>query len=93
MWGARELYQINNFKEMNRLEKIAITKHAKERQEEHGIKVNDVTHCIHTGEIIKQYEDDKYVMYGMWCESGERIHNRCDGVGKLSGNCQKCPLL
>lgn len=53
------MYQINNFKEMNKLEKIAITKHAKERLEERGIKVDDITHCIDTGEIIKQYEDDK----------------------------------
>lgn len=53
------MYQINCFKEMNGLEKIAITKHAKERLEERGIKVDDVTHCIDTGEIIKQYEGDK----------------------------------
>ena len=53
------MYQINNFIQMNSLEKIAITKHAKERLEERGIKVDDVTHCIDTGEIIKQYEDDK----------------------------------
>ena len=53
------MYQISNFKEMNSLEKIAVTKHAKERLEERGIKVDDITHCIDTGEIIKQYEDDK----------------------------------
>lgn len=53
------MYQINNFKEINSLQKIAITKHARERLEERGIKVDDVTHCINTGEIIKQYEDDK----------------------------------
>lgn len=53
------MYQINNFKEMNRLEKIAITKHAKERMRERGIKVDDIAQCIDTGEIIKQYEDDR----------------------------------
>ena len=53
------LYRIENFKGMNTLEKIAITKHAKERLEEWGIKVDDVIHCIDTGEIIKQYEEDK----------------------------------
>lgn len=53
------MYQIINFKEINRLEKIAITKHAKERLRERGIKVDDITHCIDTGEIIKQYKDDK----------------------------------
>lgn len=44
---------------MNRLEKIAITNHTKERLRERGIKVDDVAHCIDTGEIFKQYEDDK----------------------------------
>lgn len=53
------MYQIDSLKEMNKLEKIAITKHAKERLEERGIKVDDITHCIDTGEIIRQYEDDK----------------------------------
>lgn len=81
MRGGLALYQIDNFKEMNKLEKIAIKKHAKVRLEELGIRVDDVTHCIEAGEIIKQYEDDKpdstqwesdvktrsdkYVMYGM----------------------------
>lgn len=53
------MYKIENFREMNTLEKIAITKHAKERLQERGIKVDDISHCIDTGEIIKQYEDDK----------------------------------
>lgn len=38
---------------------MAVTKHAKERLVERGIKIDDVTQCINTGEIIKQYEDDK----------------------------------
>ena len=38
---------------------IAITKHAKNRLGERGISINDVQKAIHTGEIIKQYEDDK----------------------------------
>lgn len=53
------MYQMEDFKQMNRLEQIAVTKHAKERLVERGIKVDDVTHCISTGEIIKQYEDDR----------------------------------
>lgn len=53
--GGVALYQIDDFIEMNRLEKIAITKHAKERMEERGIKVDDIIYCIDTGEIIKQY--------------------------------------
>lgn len=53
------LYRIENFREINTLEKIAITKHAKERLEERGVRVDDITRCIDTGEIIMQYEDDK----------------------------------
>lgn len=53
------MYQMGDFKQMNQLEKIAVTKHAKERLVERGIKVDDVIHCINTGEIIKQYEDDR----------------------------------
>jgi hypothetical protein len=54
-----DLYLIDEFKQMNIPEKIAVTKHAKERLEERRIKVDDVIQCINTGEIIKQYEDDK----------------------------------
>lgn len=46
------MYKIENFREINTLEKIAITKHAKERLQERGIKVDDISHCIDTGEII-----------------------------------------
>lgn len=44
---------------MNKLENIAITKHAKERLAERNISVLDIVNGINTGEIIKQYEDDK----------------------------------
>ena len=40
-------------------EHIAITEHARRRLVERGISVNDIIRCIETGEIIKQYEDDK----------------------------------
>lgn len=53
------MYQMEDFRQMNRPEQIAVTKHAKERLVERGIKVDDVIHCINTGEIIKQYEDDR----------------------------------
>lgn len=59
MLGGMILYHIKDFKEMNVLEKIAITKHAKDRLEERGLKADDITHTITSGEIIKQYEDDK----------------------------------
>lgn len=38
---------------------IAIIKHAKDRLEERGMKTDDITHAITSGEIIKQYEDEK----------------------------------
>lgn len=57
--GGECLYQVTDFTEINILEHIAITKHAKDRLVERDIKVDDIRQCINTGEIIKQYEDDK----------------------------------
>lgn len=53
------MLSIVEFQEKNRLEKIAVTKHARERSEERQIRMDDILYCIETGEIIKQYEDDK----------------------------------
>lgn len=50
---------IEILKQMNKPEKIALTKHARERLAERNITVDDVIRGIETGEIIKQYEDDK----------------------------------
>ena len=38
---------------------VAITKHARSRLAERGITIGDVQNVIRTGEIVKQYEDDK----------------------------------
>jgi len=38
---------------------IALTKHAKNRLHERIITIEDIKAAIQTGEIIKQYEDDK----------------------------------
>ena len=38
---------------------IAITKHAKNRLQERIITVEDIKNAVQTGEIIKQYENDK----------------------------------
>ena len=46
-------------KHHNHFEQIAITKHANERLKERKITADDIVNCISTGEIIKQYEDDK----------------------------------
>ena len=53
------MIDIKTLKQMNKPEKIALTKHARERLAERNITVNDVVKGIETGEIIKQYEDDK----------------------------------
>ena len=50
---------IEQLRALNRPEQIAITEHARRRLVERGIAVNDIIRCIDTGEIIKQYEDDK----------------------------------
>lgn len=44
---------MGEFMQMNKLEKIEITKQAKERLVERGIKMDDVIHCTDTGEIKK----------------------------------------
>lgn len=46
-------------KKMNKPEHFAITKHAKNRFVERNISIDDVTSCINSGIIVKQYEDDK----------------------------------
>lgn len=38
---------------------IAITKHAKNRLIERGVTLDDIISSVVSGEIIKQYEDDK----------------------------------
>ena len=53
------MLEIEDFRQINQLEKIAITKHAKERLIERKIYVSDILKCISEGEIIMQYEDDK----------------------------------
>lgn len=50
---------IEEFQSMNMLEKVAITKHARKRLTERRIQVDDIISAIDTGEIIKEYIDDK----------------------------------
>lgn len=52
------MIDISELRSMNRLEKIAITEHARLRLFERGITVSDVMMCIDGGEIIEQYEND-----------------------------------
>lgn len=53
------MIDIEQLRVLNRPERIAITEHARRRLIERGISVNDIIRCIDTGEIIKQYENDK----------------------------------
>ncbi len=53
------MIDIEQLRALNKAEQIAITEHARLRLVERGISVNDIIRCIDTGEIIKQYEDDK----------------------------------
>ena len=50
---------IKQLKALNKSENIAITEHARIRLYERKIGIDDIVNGIYTGEIIKQYEDDK----------------------------------
>jgi len=50
---------IDDFQRICNEENIIITKHADKRLLKRGITVDDIMNAIRTGEIIKQYEDDK----------------------------------
>lgn len=50
---------IEQLKTLNKLENIAITEHARIRLQERNINIDDIVNGINTGEIIKQYSDDK----------------------------------
>lgn len=53
------MVDIDILRKMNRPEKMALTKHARERLAERAITIDDIINGINTGEVIKQYEDDK----------------------------------
>lgn len=53
------MLEITEIRKHNVLEKIAVTKHARNRLIERNITMDDIVNAVSTGEIIKQYEDDK----------------------------------
>lgn len=53
------MIEIEALRKRNRPEQITVTEHARQRLAEREITVSDVLRCIETGEIIRQYEDDK----------------------------------
>ncbi len=50
---------MEQLKALNKIENMAITEHARIRLYERNISIDDIVNGINTGEIIKQYEDDK----------------------------------
>lgn len=50
---------IEQIKALNKPNNIAITEHARIRLHERNISIDDIENGINTGEIVKQYEDDK----------------------------------
>jgi len=52
------MIEIDGVRKLNNPNNIAITKHGKDRLFERHIMIDDITQCIKTGEIIKQYIDD-----------------------------------
>ncbi len=69
------MIDIKVIKNMNRPEHIALTKHARERLVERGISIADIMTGIETGEIIKQYEDDRPLPSCLIL--GHLMNNRC----------------
>ena len=51
--------EIETLRRMNQPKRIVLTRHARERLTERNIMIADIIKGIETGEIIKQYEDDK----------------------------------
>lgn len=53
------MIDIGELRKINKPENIMLTEHARIRLIERNITMQDVIRCIESGEIIKQYEDDK----------------------------------
>lgn len=50
---------INELRTLNKPENIAVTEHARIRLYERHLCIDDIVNGINTGEIIKQYPEDK----------------------------------
>ena len=51
--GDSNLYTIEQFKNLNKLESMVMTQHSRKRFAERGISIDDVMNTILTGEIIE----------------------------------------
>ena len=71
------MLNIDNLRNLCSDKQIAVTKHANNRLRERCINIDDVKRAIMSGEIIRQYEDDKpfpsCLLLGM-AENSEYIH-------------------
>ena len=54
-----KMITIEQLKALNKPGNTAITEHARIRLYERNINIDDIVNGINTGEIIKQYSDDK----------------------------------
>ena len=52
------MYLIEQFKELNTMEKMVLTQHSRKRFSERGIKIQDIVNTIDAGEIIEDYPED-----------------------------------
>lgn len=52
------MYLIEQFKELNKPEKMVLTLHSRKRFSERGIKIRDIVNTINDGEIIEDYPED-----------------------------------
>lgn len=57
--GGGRVIDISEVRKINQPENIILTEHTRIRLIERNITMRDIIKCIDTGEIIKQYDDDK----------------------------------
>ncbi len=53
------IYNIEDFKNLNKPECMVITQHSRKRLAERKIRIRDICNAVNSGEIIENYEDDR----------------------------------
>ncbi len=68
------MYAIEQFRRLNNPGSLVVTQHSRKRFAERGISIDDIGFVIKTGEIIKQYPEDKpFPSCLILGRSGERV--------------------
>ena len=68
------MYNIEQFRRLNRPEALIITQHSRKRFAERGICIEDIIYTLISGEIIEEYPDDKpFPSCLIMGHSGERV--------------------